>query len=560
MSKIFRFLVAEDIYVEGAKQWVTLNLPGSKDPNICKIDVVDCFVEGWKRIMEESPPYDGFIFDMDLSFVPGGSPELYRDYPQTNISPQWPEYRKYINHQEHITTGGLWLWAWAGKRYEQGAPPTIFFTGHGDQFSQFLGPMDWAGTVFWCSKNFQARDEKDKARAAGVVLHGDKVIVENWDDILNNLSCVLMEKELEDLDEEHLSMLSALLAAAVTLPLSTKERMALVSFLSTSQLPAREQLEERLVANKPRIFEGSNQDVTNHDIFRKFLDAVRSRLFRSQFFPEFAQIIKGVAPGTLWSDLSSLEEEERTLASIFPEHDFSEAVPLSEKDRVYIESQLHQESQIRLLNRLFSGESSPLSVLVHPYERNWDPRKVTNYPACLAPLHQDIREAIASLVDQIIQADGDQAKTLAKAAGENLREPHYNSRSGSDGLYIPKVRRDKISASISGLRENFCDKRTKLHWRDNIQGYARSGTTLDNLKSQITERLKDGGGEIFRLTDLCRGFFITYCRVYLPDGRSAWRRNLSERYGDWWPEKDMVVEWDVPEDRLPVQISLVPLI
>ncbi len=442
----FRFLLVEDELLGATAAWIRRCIPGT-----CDLVFADCFLEAWKRIVEEAP-YDGLILDVRLPLHPIGSQGKFPGYFESQVLAVCPELDNQIDNEsgEWIMEGGLWLWALAHNVYrkQRATPPTIFFTAHGEKFGTFLQPLKWAQLAFWCSKN---------------------------------------------------------------------------------------------------AAEG-------RDVFQAFLDAVRCRLFERRFFANLARKLD-VGMNLLQKNaLAGVEESGGwSLAALFPEYDPASDEVLSPTDRAHIREQLHQVSQLAMIKKLFHGAGAPFEVITH--SETLDPQNIPNWPDCLIALdvlHQDIREEIRRQIVNIGNASsGVDAREQAQALTCFLREE------GPEKLLVPKNRQETIRSALNVVRQGWNDQRANLCYREDVMGNADHGDT-DKIMKAITTRLLQEAGALFRLAEACRGFFVPYFYVYPPQA-DVLRVNLFDTSGKWEPTDLLVPSWEVPEDKVPVSVTLTPM-
>lgn len=564
MKKRFRFLLVEDIKLRAASNWIKANLPGIQDEDI---KGVDSFVEAW-GLISESDKYDGFILDMDLNFDPAGTQGSFPEY-EKKVEELWPDYYRFIL-EGRIKTGGLWLWAYANKIYKGAAPPTIFFTGHGMEFGIFLEPMKWSGMVFWDAKNFETREEDDKERerkAKKILLTDIDVIAKNWGNYFVPLRNYLLGQEI---DNSKTKLLSALLRCALRVPTEKDELKILKDFINDAEMLKNDLIKKRLPLEEEKItMEGTNQDVSNPDLFKLFMESIRLRLFKERFLSNIYETLNGTSYNAYWCELTDCEEgpEDFKVPSVFLEYDFEKKEEIG-RDLDDILNEFHKQSQIVALNSIFSGEKAPLQWMVHTRGSRdiWDPRtedgktggneiKEQSFLPFFGLLREDIRgEVLSKVLEVLRQKDVTEAQIKAEELSIFIREEPIG------GLYIPKPVRDKLEGILGSLRYTFGDRRSNLHkpWRENVKGYLSKGTTIVLYKKDVDDRLKKGG-ELYRLAKNCISFLNPYLVVYDPRKKCSWVRNLLETYGEWVKDNEYKVDWEIPKDRIPIQIKLIPM-
>lgn len=548
---MFRLLLVEDTFLPGAVQWIKQSLPGSAFPlgyleslagsfsetdieqlshgeRHCEVQVHDCIATAWRAIHDAHHPFDGLILDMDLSLYPQSTQdvEVSLDDLPSHLQPRNP-------------TGGLWLWAAAIQQYGRNIP-TLFFTGHGHRYTEFLMPLEWANQAFWSNKNLSGFN-------AGSLqsMHAPREVAPEldytWDEYVHGLlESVACHREWEpgetfteaDEGKWRVELLAALLRLASRARLNEAEAASLDAYLV--QFP---RLREQLGWMHSQERSSGVPWYEPEGIFHRFMDAVRRPLMRERFFGAAARTVNVSEPSDLWTKLASVPEEWGwTVPELFPEYDFSATTEIGGTALTRLQEQLHSESQIRRLNSIFSGPKSALNWLTHTGMPDWEERRRRSIDVdeVLAPLRSDIRAYLAHKIKEIQTSPGaEDAKAQAGELETWLRD--------SRRRYIPQLVRDELNRTLALIQGDYNGELSGWDDRDCMRMIGK--ITADDtsiVKDTIDRRLREEGGSLYRLAECCRGFFTLVYRIYIgPPENKVFVRNLLASHGKWTRESGL---------------------
>lgn len=562
MRNKFRLLLVEDIYLDAATTWVNLNLPGSIQNLSCQIERADSFVEAWKKIDEEER-YDGLILDMDLCFRPWSMPMAFGKYPEEAIKPLWDySQSKYLNDQGRIPTGGLWLWSWAIKRYDHKVTPTIFFTGHGDQFSLFLEPMKWNEMIYWCSKTFEARSDHDqnRVRLASREADDDTTMNDNFERLFE-----LTKHDLLGNGQDSNSLLAkAFVRRALGLSISVKQEVqAMEKYLTNRDLPQCHQLKSILLPEKDIVNASKghgNQDIKNDDVFYSFMGAIRSNLLSEYAFPEISEALKAVGIGAQLSEVGAIKEEDNgfSVASLFPEiHFHVDKSVSSNKEIDSLRNEINKKSHLVILEKIWGDKDGIIERIVHDGYHKLSPiekdKKRHRTMDSISLLHKDVQEEILSAINSYEKAD-----ISADDFRDILREEDENGKKGHGLLCITRKKRLEIKNRLIELAKDKCfhSSNKDIFWHnEGIKGMLWENSNIVDFKEKLTDAIEKRRGQCFTLIQCCIGYFSCCVEVYDTERNIVYSKNLSISNSEW-DEFSGNPNWTVPSGRIPVRIFL----